>query len=133
MLFLPVAAALINTERPAPRQFWIGVGISLVLHALLFMFMPRLTKQEPEAAASGPMVVQLQSPAAAAELVEPRQPAPARPAPRMMTAPARGPQTASVPLQPPPVPETERPRAPVPPTGRLCLGAGGPACAAARR
>lgn len=116
MLFLPVAAALINTERRTPRQFWIGVGVSLLLHALLFMFMPRLIKQEPEASASGPLVVQLQAPLPAADaVVEPRQPAPARPSPRMMTTPARSPQTASVPLQPPPTPETERSRVPVPP------------------
>lgn len=115
MLFLPAAAALINTERRWSRRFWVVLGVSVVLHALLFIFLPALIKQDPEAAASGPLTVQLQTtPAAPAEIVESRPPAPARPPPRMMTAPARSPQTASVPLPPPVAPEPDRTRPPVP-------------------
>jgi hypothetical protein len=92
------------------------LGVSVVLHALLFIFVPALIKQDPEAAAaSGPLTVQLQTtPAAPAEIVESRPPSPARPPPRMMTAPARSPQTASVPLPPPVAPEPDRTRPPVP-------------------
>jgi hypothetical protein len=97
------------------RRFYIGIGVSLLCHTLLFVFMPRRLEMgnPPDEMAStvkGPMVVQLNPPAAASKSLPtvqdaPREPArspPRRaPAPTMMAVPKPVPQSPVVPLEPP--------------------------------
>ena len=101
------------------RRLYAGIGVSLLAHTLLFLFMPRtLETGEPVSSqARGPLVVRLapkvvESPPAAQESPPEPPAAPRRllpPAPSMMSIPRQASQDPTVPL---PQPE---PPAPVPP------------------
>jgi hypothetical protein len=103
------------------RRLYLGIGVSLLCHVLLFVFMPRRleTGNPPSAMASkaqGPMVVRLTPKAAALPALpdSPQEPAALprrRPpaAPTMMAVPKAVPQNPVVPLEPP------APRVQVPP------------------
>ena len=98
------------------RRLYVGIGVSLLCHALLFVFMPRRleTGIPPEEVASktqGPMVVRLTPPAASTDALpaardvppEPASPPRRRPAvaSTMMAAPKVVPQNPVVPLEQP--------------------------------
>ena len=102
------------------RRFYIGVGVSLLFHALLMMFVPRplQTGNPPDqSAAKGPLVVQLtpravKPPTATESPTEPVPPPSARPppAPRMMAVPKTLPQNPTIPLVPlEPLPKLQTP------------------------
>ncbi len=107
------------------RRLYIGVGVSLLCHVLLFVFVPRPLQtgnppNEMAARNSGPMVVRLTPPSVSTDAAPAAQESP--PAPRrlppaaatMMAVPRTAPQNPVVPLQPPvpPVPVPTDPAAP---------------------
>lgn len=93
------------------RRLHMGVGVSLLCHALLFGFMPKKieTGEAPSASAQGPLVVRLapkatELPAASPESLPepttvPRRPPPA--APNLMTIPRQTAQSPAIPLPQP--------------------------------
>ena len=106
------------------RRLYVGIGVSLLCHVLLFVFMPRRLEtgnppNEVASTAQGPLVVSLTPPAALTDSLPPAQDAPREPAPAtrrrppvastMMAVPKPVPQNPVVPL------ETPAPRIPVPP------------------
>ncbi|MEO8102621.1 MAG: hypothetical protein ABI790_08845 [Betaproteobacteria bacterium] len=104
------------------RRLYAGVGISLLCHALLFVFLPRRLEtgnppNELPATTKGPLVVRLAPPSAATEALPAEAPREATPVPRrrppeaptMMAIPRPQPQNPVAPLEPP------VPRVPAPP------------------
>ena len=95
------------------RRLYVGVGVSLLCHALLFVFMPRRLEpgnppNEMATNTKGPLVVRLTPPAASIDPLPavqdaPRTPPPRRhaPAPTMMAVPKPQPQNPLVPLEEP--------------------------------
>lgn len=99
------------------RRLYLGAGVSLLLHALLFVFMPHRTEsgESPGDVASqvkGPMVVRLMprmatdAPPATAEA--PKETQSHRPPPAIMAIPRTAPQNLVVPSEPP-IPRVEVP------------------------
>ncbi len=102
------------------RRLYMGIGVSILCHALLFVFMPRRQEmgEQPSASAKGPLVVRLapkavETPAASAESVPEPPVAPRHrppPAPNIMSVPKQVPQSPAVPLpQPTPTDAAEPP------------------------
>jgi hypothetical protein len=98
------------------RRFYIGVGVSLMLHSLLMIFMPRpeRTGETPnQTVPQGPLVVRLTPPVVkpTPTLETPQEPVTpprvrAPTLPRMMSVPRTAPEHPSIPLEPPPKSQT---------------------------
>ena len=99
------------------RRFYIGVGVSLVLHSLLMIFMPRpeRTGETPnQTVPQGPLVVRLTPPVV--KPTPPQEEAPQEPVkpprfraptlPRMMSVPRTAPDHPAILQEPPPKSQT---------------------------